>query len=92
MLPLRMDPVAGAFLGTILLFGGLLIGPGALVLAMIAWIVIRAAGESATTREPELNRHEATQFGSGTDQVFAARFREMEDGILQAAPGEIEER
>ncbi len=91
MLPLRMDPVAGAFLGTILLFGGLLIGPVALVLAMIAWIVIRAGGESSTSRKPDLNRQEGTHYASGSDPVFAARFREMEDGILRAKRGDIGE-
>ena len=80
MLPLRMDPVAGAFLGTILLFGGLLFGPGALILAVIAWMVVGARRDSRTARDTEVNRH--SDSASDIDPLFAARFRQLEDGIL----------
>lgn len=80
VLPLRMDPVAGALWGTILLFGGLLIGPGALVLAIIAWMVIGARREPRTARDPKPNP--AGDSAAGIDPLFAARFREMENSIL----------
>ncbi len=72
-LPLRADPAAGALIGTVVLFG-LLALPGSLILVLIVGVVIGIARSLRTRRKPKV------------DKEFAARFRELENCILDAPP------
>jgi hypothetical protein len=70
LLPRRADPVAGALLGTIVL--GALIAFPVLIVALIVWLVVRAAGTRSSPAKPDV------------DDEFGARFHELEEGILDA--------
>lgn len=66
-LPLIADPVAGAFIGTILLVA-CLGGPVGLVLALIAWLVVEAIRREkrrgfATKRARSSRTHDHDQAG-----------------------------
>jgi len=74
-LPLRADPAAGALIGTVVLFG-LLALPGSLILVLIVGVVIGIARSLRTRRKPKV------------DKEFAARFRELENSILDARTSE----
>jgi hypothetical protein len=67
LLPKRFDPVAGALVGTIVLVA--LLATPVLILALIVWIVVRAARNRP---KPE------------GDAEFSSRFQELEEGILDA--------
>lgn len=68
LLPKRADPVAGAFLGTIVL--GALVATPVLVGALIVWTVRRAAGRPSSPNNPEVG------------DEFSSRFHELEESIL----------
>jgi hypothetical protein len=69
MLPKRADPVAGAFVATIV-FAALVVPP-VLILALIVWLVLRAR-RSKVPANPEV------------DAEFNSRFHDLEDDILDA--------
>lgn len=76
VLPLSADPAWGALIGTFLL-ASCLAGPIGLALAAIVLIVIEAVRRSK-------NRGASSSTpGGAADDEFAARFRELEDDILQ---------
>jgi hypothetical protein len=75
MLPLRLDPAWGALVGTFLL-ATCLAGPVGLALALIVWIVIEALRRGK-------NRGAGSSSKSDATDEFAARFRALEDDILQ---------
>ncbi len=74
-LPLNADPAAVAIIATVVLFG-LLALPGSLILVLIVGLVI---GIARTLRSPIKTK---------VDKEFAARFRELENSILDARTSE----
>ena len=60
MLPLRADPAAGALIGTVLVFG-LLMLPGSLVVLLIGAFVIAIARSLRSHRKPKANIAVATE-------------------------------
>ncbi len=67
-LPLNTDPAAVALIGTVVLFG-LLMLPGSLILVLIVGLAIGIARSLRWRRKPKV------------DKQFAARFRELENSI-----------
>ena len=74
-LPLNADPAAVALIGTVVLFG-LLMLPGSLILVLIVGLAIGIARSLRWRRKPKV------------DKQFAARFRELENSILDARTSE----
>jgi hypothetical protein len=74
---MRAEPVAGAFVATIVLCA--LLATPVLVVALIIWIMVRASGASSSRPWPEV------------DAEFSARFHELEQGVLDAGPAESAE-
>ena len=70
MIPLRSDPRSGALVATFVL-GGLL-APPLLIVGLIIWMVSRASRRSSSRAKPDV------------DPELAARFHELEEGILDA--------
>ena len=68
-LPLSADPAAVALIGTVVLFG-LLMLPGSLILVLIVGHMIGIARSMRSRRKPKVDRE------------FAARFQELENSIL----------
>jgi hypothetical protein len=73
--PLRADPAAVALIGTVVLFG-LLALPGSLILVLIVGLVIGIARSLRSRRNPKV------------DRGFAARFRALENSILDPRTSE----
>jgi hypothetical protein len=67
-LPMGADPASIVIIGTVVLFA--LLSPDALILGLIAVIVLGVARSFWSRPEPK------------PDDEFAARFRELEDGIV----------
>ena len=71
--PINADPAAVAIIGTVVLFG-LLMLPGSLILVLPVGLAIGIARSLRSRRKPKV------------DKEFAARFRELENCILDAPP------
>jgi hypothetical protein len=70
LLPLRSNPVAGAFIATIV-FAAIVALP-VLILSLIIWIVARASRGSSSPAQAE------------SDKELSSRFQELEERILNA--------
>ena len=66
---MRAEPVAGAFVATIVVCA--LLAPPVLILALIIWLAVRASRSSSSRSSHEV------------DPEFSARFRKLEEGILK---------
>jgi hypothetical protein len=83
--------VAGALIGTILLFFFLL-GPVALIVALVVWLAVRSGTKSRSESKRDVNPDLAARSESDVDPAFTARFRELEDGILHANTAKIRDQ
>ena len=66
---MRAEPVAGAFVATIMLCAFL--APPVLFLALLGWLAVRAS------------RSSSSRAGQDVDPEFSVRFRKLEEGILK---------